>query len=62
MKRARLWLTKTGVDEGLYSFEQAMMFFHVLPGGQTVHEALGERIEGIYDSGLLLLPEGEAKK
>lgn len=45
-------------EEGLVTFEQAMMPYHVLPGGKTVQETFGERVEELYQGELLplLLP------
>lgn len=66
-ERMRLWRVVVhqikamlvAVDEGLMTFEQAMMNYHVLPGGKTVQETFGERVEELYQGALLplLLPE-----
>ena len=65
-ERMRLWRVVVhqikamlvAVDEGMLTFEQAMMNYHVLPGGKTVQETFGERVEELYRGDLLplLLP------
>jgi hypothetical protein len=65
-ERRRLWRVVVhqikamlvAVDEGMLTFEQAMMNYHVLPGGKTVQETFGERVEELYRGDLLplLLP------
>lgn len=71
-ERMRLWrvvvhqikAALVGVEEGLTTFEQALMPYHVLPGGKTVQETFGERIEELYQGELLplLLPEPQEKE
>lgn len=50
--------TLEAVAAGVVTFEQAFMAYIVLPGGQTVADAVGDRIGEAYSTGLVqpLLP------